>query len=147
MRIGELASQTGVTAQTIRFYERTGVLAAPTRTPSGYRDYDDDAVARLGFVRSAQTVGLSLAEIRDVLGLRDQGETPCEHVVGILVRRAGELDVRIAELATMRDELRRLAQRAATLDPRQCDPANICHVIPDASPGHPVGRHASGPPA
>ncbi len=130
MRIGEVASQAGVSPQTIRFYERTGVLAPAARTPSGYRDYGDDTLGRLAFVRAAQAVGLSLGEIREVLGLRVKGETPCEHVTDLLVRRAGDLDARIAQLTAMRDELRRLATRASTLDPRQCDPARICHVIP-----------------
>ncbi len=97
MRIGEVASQAGVSPQTIRFYERTGVLAPAARTPSGYRDYGDDTLGRLAFVRAAQAVGLSLGE---------------------------------RQLAAVRDELRRLATRASTLDPRQCDPARICHVIP-----------------
>lgn len=130
MRIGEVAGQAGVSPQTIRFYERTGVLAPATRTSSGYRDYDGDVLGRLAFVRAAQAVGLSLGEIREVLGLRDNGETPCEHVTDLLVRRAGDLDARIAQLTALRDELRRLAKRASTLDPRQCDPARICHVIP-----------------
>lgn len=130
VRIGELAGETGLAPQTIRFYERAGVLAPPARTSSGYRDYTDDALRRLAFVRAAQAVGLSLGEIREVLRLRDQGEAPCEHVTDLLVRRAGDLDARIAHLSAMRDELRRLARRAETLDPRQCDPARICHIIP-----------------
>ena len=135
MRIGELASQAGVTTQTIRFYEQAGVLPAPGRTPSGYRDFADDALGRLVFVRAAQAVGLSLGEIREVLALRDQGVAPCQHVTGLLVRRAGDIDARIAELSAVRDELRRLARRAETLDPRQCDPARICHVIPEPATG------------
>jgi len=71
MRIGQLAAQTGFSVRTIRFYEQSGLLPAPPRTEGGYRVYDQDAVARLRFVRSAQTLGLSLAEIAEVLRIRD----------------------------------------------------------------------------
>lgn len=63
------------------------MLAPPPRTPSGYRDYDDAAVDRLGFVRAAQSVGLTLGEIREIVALRDRGETPCRHVTELLDRR------------------------------------------------------------
>ncbi|MGH3981421.1 MAG: MerR family transcriptional regulator [Pseudonocardiaceae bacterium] len=74
MRIGQLAAQTGVSTKTIRYYEDIGVLHAPPRAPSGYRDYSDDAAPRLRFVRAAQSVGLTLGEIREVLAFRDRGE-------------------------------------------------------------------------
>ncbi len=129
VRIGELADRSGVSVKTIRYYEDIGVLAAPARTPSGYRDYDDAAVDRLGFVRAAQSVGLKLGEIRQVVALRERGETPCGHVVELIERRATEIAQRIAELQRLRAELRRLAERAGGLDPADCDPQRICHVI------------------
>lgn len=136
MRIGELAEQTGVTTKTVRFYEQVGVLPIPARRPSGYREYGGDSIGRLEFVRAAQAVGLSLGEIREVLSFRDRGEMPCEHVAGLIARRAADLDLRIAELTRVRDDLRRLARRAKSLDPRQCDPARVCHVIvPSPPPG------------
>lgn len=70
MRIGGLAAQTGVTAKTIRFWEATGRLADPTRTPSGYRDYDEEAVDRLSFICHAKTAGLTLAEFDSSHDLR-----------------------------------------------------------------------------
>ena len=129
VRIGELATRSRVPVKTIRYYEEIGVLADADRTPSGYRDYDEGAIDRLAFVRAAQAVGLTLGEIRQVMALRERGETPCTHVVGLLERRATEIDRRIAEMERLRGELRRLADRAQGLDPAHCDPARVCHVI------------------
>ena len=129
MQIGELASRSGVPVKTIRYYEEIGVLAAPARTPSGYRSYDETALDHLAFVRAAQAVGLTLGEIRQIVALRERGQTPCTHVVDLLERRATEIDQRITDLQRLRGELHRLAGRAAELDPANCDPQRVCHVI------------------
>ena len=89
MRIGEVAERCGVNTTTIRYYETAGLLPEPDRTPSGYRDYDDATVARLGFIRAAQTIGLHLGEIREVLALRERGEAACPHVIALIEQRAG----------------------------------------------------------
>jgi MerR family copper efflux transcriptional regulator len=129
VRIGELAERAGISAKAIRYYEQIGLLAPPARTPSGYRDYDHATLGRLAFIRAAQAVGLTLGEIRQVVAFRDRGQTPCEHVATLLQRRAAELEARIAELQQLRGELDRLARRAGTLDPKQCPPERVCHVI------------------
>jgi DNA-binding transcriptional MerR regulator len=129
MRIGELASRSGLSTKTIRYYEDIGVVLPPRRSPSGYRDYDDAALDRLAFVRAAQAVGLTLGEIRSILALRDDGDTPCGHVLDLLRSRSAELDRRIAGLRALRGELRRLVERAEGLDPADCDPEGICHLI------------------
>ena len=129
MRIGELAERSGVSTKTIRYYEDIGLLAAPERTASGYRDYDDAASHRLAFIRAAQAVGLSLGEIRGIVALRDAGATPCGHVLELLRDRSVELDRRIAELQSLRAEMRRLVEEAEGLDPADCDPGRICHLI------------------
>jgi DNA-binding transcriptional MerR regulator len=129
MRIGELARRAGTSVKTIRYYDRIGVLRPEERSESGYRLYGEGALDRYRFVRAAQAVGLRLGEIREILGLRDRGETPCGFVVDLIGRRAAELDARIAELVALRDELHRLDRRARHLDPRRCDPRLVCHVI------------------
>jgi DNA-binding transcriptional MerR regulator len=129
MRIGELAEQAGISTKAIRYYEQIGILTPPARTPSGYRSYDPSALGRLGFVRAAQVVGLTLGEIRQIIAFRDNGQAPCAHVTDLLQRRTAELDARIAELQQLRGELRQLAERAATLDPDQCPPERVCHII------------------
>jgi DNA-binding transcriptional MerR regulator len=133
MRIGVLAERAGVPTKTIRYYESIGVLSEPERTPAGYRDYPAETLGVLGFIRSAQAVGLTLGEIRQVIGYRDRGETPCTHVVELIRRRSTQIDEQISQLETMRAELERLDQRAATLRPENCAPADICHLIPRRS--------------
>lgn len=129
MRIGQLAAQTGVSTKTIRYYEDIDILPAPPRAPSGYRDYGDDAPARLGFIRAAQSVGLTLGEIREVLAFRERGEAPCAHVRQLIERHAADLAERIAALTTMRDDLERLARRASALSATAGTDAAFCHII------------------
>lgn len=137
-----MAFRSGVPVKTIRYYEDIAVLAEPDRTPSGYRDYDEPVVERLAFIRAAQAVGLTLGEIRQVIALRERGETPCAHVVELVERRADEIERRIAELQRLQGELRRLAVRAQRLDPADCDAERVCHVI---SPRHRETTSAVGP--
>lgn len=120
MRIGEIAEQSGVPAKTIRFWESEGVLAEPARTPSGYRDYDEEAVGRLHFIRHAQGAGLALAEIRQILVISDNGEAPCDHVTELIHQRLADVEDRIRELDETRHLLSRLAQRASKQDPAGC---------------------------
>ncbi|MFF4324613.1 heavy metal-responsive transcriptional regulator [Streptomyces sp. NPDC001568] len=87
MRVGDLATAVKLTTKTIRFYEQAGLLPAPPRTPGGYRDYPPQTPARLAFIREARGAGLTLAEIRSVLTLRDGGQAPCEHVTGLIDQR------------------------------------------------------------
>ncbi len=130
MRIGDLANHAGLTVKTLRFYEQAGVLPAAARLPSGYRDYDDSALPRLRFVKAARTAGLTLSEIRQVIAVRDNDGPPCQHVTGLLDAHAADLDRRIRELTSLREDITHLRDRAATLDPSACDPAGVCHIIP-----------------
>ena len=117
MRIGELAGKVGVNPRTIRYYEGIGLLPDPERLPSGYRDYTEDDVNRLGFIRTAQRLGLSLSEISEILGFRDRSERPCEYVLGVLDRQVADLDRRIAEMRELRRELVALKADADRLAP------------------------------
>src|SRR5690606_16567547 len=73
MRIGELAERLGVNPKTIRYYESIGLLSPPERTPAGYRIYGEDALERLTFIKTAQRLGITLDETREILALRDRG--------------------------------------------------------------------------
>jgi DNA-binding transcriptional MerR regulator len=73
-----LATAVGITPDAVRFYERSGLLLAPERTPAGYRSYTSNAIDRLRFIQGAQRLGLRLREIRDLLAVRDTGTCPCE---------------------------------------------------------------------
>src|ERR671912_2289952 len=131
MRIGQLAAQTGFSVRTIRFYEQSGLLPAPSRTPAGYRSYDQDAVTRLRFGRSAQALGLSLAEIADVLRIRDHQGPPCSYVAELLDTHIGALDRRIKELTALRDELRARRPLGSAPDPARCQSDQVCYLIED----------------
>ena len=129
MKIGELADQADVSAKTVRYYESIGVMAEPPRTASGYRDYGDDALERLRFIRDAQATGLTLAEIQSILELKDSGARSCEHTRSLLQRHLDDIDAQIRLLQQARDELGRLAERASGLDPAACTDPNRCQVI------------------
>ncbi|MEV7010758.1 heavy metal-responsive transcriptional regulator [Streptosporangium sp. NPDC051022] len=129
MRIGELATSSGVTAKTIRFYEQAGLLPEPPRTAGGYRDYTPEAIQRLSFISDAQGAGLSLAEIRSILKLRDGGQAPCGHVTKLISEHLAEIDRRMAELVATRTALSALARRAAETDPDTCTTDDICRIL------------------
>jgi DNA-binding transcriptional MerR regulator len=129
VRIGELAKRSGVPAKTIRYYESVGLLPEPPRLRNGYRDYDVSASRRLEFIRSAQAIGFALGEIRGVLAFRDRGEVPCAHVAELIERHALEVSMQIEALERTRADLERLARRARRLSPRDCERANVCHIL------------------
>jgi MerR family transcriptional regulator, copper efflux regulator len=127
MRIGDVASRAGIPAKTIRFWEAQELLPPPARTPAGYRDYDPVVLDRLAFIRQAQSAGLTLEHIRQVLAIRDGGQPPCQHVAALIARRLAELQARLAELTCTRDQLAALAERAAAQDPADC--RGYCSII------------------
>jgi MerR family Zn(II)-responsive transcriptional regulator of zntA len=98
MRIGELAEAAGTTTKALRFYEEAGLLPSPERTGAGYRNYPPEIISRLAFIRRSQSAGLTLAQIREILQIRDGGQAPCEHVQELLSDRLSTLDRQIAEL-------------------------------------------------
>jgi DNA-binding transcriptional MerR regulator len=123
MRIGELADRLGVNTKTIRYYEGIGLMPSPDRTPSGYRVYDEDAVERLTFIKTAQRLGITLDEAREILALRDRGERPCGYVRDVLRREVAEIDERMRELEMLRAELVALDRVAGDLpdtEPGRC---------------------------
>jgi DNA-binding transcriptional MerR regulator len=102
----ELARLTGVSTDTLRHYERKGVLGLPTRSDSGYRRYPPEAVARVWLVRRALTIGFTLDELASVLSERDRGGAPCRKVRTLVTERLAELETRLSDLTELRDELR-----------------------------------------
>lgn len=133
MLIGEVANAVGLPSQTIRFYERKGLLPAPERGVNGYRTYDESTLARLRFVQTAQAAGLTLAEIGSIIHLRDDGNVPCAHVVSLIDTKLANVRARIRDLAALGTELESLIARSRRLDPADCSDADICHIL-SASP-------------
>jgi DNA-binding transcriptional MerR regulator len=126
MRIGELAGRLGITTKSIRFYESIGLMPDPGRTPSGYRDYAPADADRLTFIKTAQRLGLSLDEIGEIIAFRDRGQQPCGYVADVLHRQVADLDRRIREMRTLRDELRALEAKAVA---GEANPSTYCGVI------------------
>lgn len=111
MRIGELAKQVGVTPDTIRYYEREGLLPPPERTPSGYRDYEQGVLDDLRFIKKAQALGLKLRDVREVLEISSGGKPPCEHVRATVSARLVDTEKRLRELRALRATLRETLER------------------------------------
>ena len=127
--IGELAEASGTTAKTLRFYEEQGLLPAAERTPAGYRDYTPDAVGRIDFIHRGQAAGLTLAQVRQILDIRDDGQAPCGHVQDLLDSRLADLDEQIAQLVALRETITQLRDQAATVEPETCSPDQVCRYL------------------
>jgi DNA-binding transcriptional MerR regulator len=121
----------GITPDTVRFYERSGLLPAPERTPAGYRSYTPDALDRLRFIQGAQRLGLRLREIRDLLAVRDTGTCPCEPAEVLLRRRISEVDDELARLTKLPGELIAMADRLPELDCPDPVPGTWCPPTQD----------------
>ena len=108
MKIGDLAKATATKVETIRWYEKEGLLPAPARTSGNYRSYGIKHLERLSFIRRARNLGFSLDDVRELMALADDGDHPCEAVDVIAGSHLVEVKRKIADLELMRDELARL---------------------------------------
>ena len=129
MRIGALAQLSGLSTQTIRYYESLELLPDPERTPSGYREYASDAAQRLRFIRDAQAWGLTLGEVQTLLSMKDAGRATCSHTLAFLDHHLSEIDAQIDRLQAARAEMSELAERGRHLDPASCTDPDRCQVI------------------
>jgi Hg(II)-responsive transcriptional regulator len=121
VRTSEVAAQADVNAQTLRYYERRGLLPEPGRSPSGYRAYGADAVRLVRFVKRAQALGFTLSDIEELLHLAGGGPASCEEAKAMARTRITDLDQRITELVGMRDALTQLVSTCAQpRDQRDC---------------------------
>ena len=128
MRIGQLAREAGVTVDTIRYYERVGLLPKPARTSAGYREFPDGAVARLLVIRNAIRFGFPLKEVARVLRVRDAGGAPCDQVRAFGQKLLAQMDERIAELSATRDAMDRTLREWDTRL-RSTGPGKRAHLL------------------
>jgi MerR family transcriptional regulator, mercuric resistance operon regulatory protein len=129
MLIGELADLVGLPSQTIRFYERKGLLPEPERGANGYRVYNESTLTRVRFVQTAQAAGLTLAEIGSIIDVRDNGNVPCAHATTLIQSKLTDVRARIRDLTALEAELDVLIERSHRLDPADCTDADICHIL------------------
>jgi Cu(I)-responsive transcriptional regulator len=126
--IGELAGATDTKVETIRYYERIGLLPKPKRTTGNYRSYEADHLGRLSFIRRARDLGFSIDQVRNLIGLADDKDRPCETVDEIAREHLADVDRRIADLKNLRRELDALI--------RQCRHGTIaeCRILDALAP-------------
>lgn len=133
LTIGQLAERAGVNIQTVRYYERRGLMPRPSRTRAGYREYRPEAADRLRFIRRAQELGFSLEEIAELLALRVKHASACAEVEARARAKIAVVDRKIAELQRMRSTLERLAAACEAHEP-----TSECPIL-EALEDHPDG--------
>ena len=143
MRSGQLARQTGVSTDTLRHYERLGLLPLPQRTAGNYREYPPTSPQRVELIRRALTIGFSLPELKTILAVRDKGGAPCRHVRDLIRSKIHDLDQQIRNLASLRAEMNRLSGEWDKLL-RQTKPGQVARLLENVPPRSNV-RVVSGP--
>jgi len=126
LKIGDVAKQSGLAVDTLRFYEKQGLLGRPARSESGYRLYPREVFEQIEFIKRAQALGFSLDEIGRIMGERRAGQVPCHHVREVVRRRLAALDEELATLERYRKEL------AKTLEKWESSgdvPGHVCGLI------------------
>jgi MerR family mercuric resistance operon transcriptional regulator len=108
LTIGQVARQTGVTVETVRFYEKQGLIAAPCRSPAGYRQYPPETVKRVRFIQRAKEVGFTLKDIGELLALRQAPGTSCADIKRHATQKIDEVDRKLRDLNRIRDALGRM---------------------------------------
>jgi MerR family transcriptional regulator, copper efflux regulator len=128
--IGLVAKESGVPIKTIRYYEELGLLKASGRTEGGFRLFHSDVLARLNFIKRAQSLGLSLSEIKEFLNVHDDGELPCDHIKIKLQEKLVDIDRQIQQLLILKQELEGLLSGWESIpeNPEQ----TICPIIEKA---------------
>ncbi|MDP3920357.1 MAG: heavy metal-responsive transcriptional regulator [Candidatus Omnitrophota bacterium] len=129
-QIGEVAKQTDCSIDTIRFYEKEGLLVTPSRTDGGFRKYAPQAVERIRFIKKAKSFGLTLSEIKQIMRESEKGlENCCRHVNAIFTHKLDELESKIKELQTMKKGLRALMGSWIPLEKARSQRFSICPQI------------------
>lgn len=126
LTIGRLGTLAAIESKTLRYYDRVGLVRPSTRTAAGYRLYDEDAVKRLRFIRRAKALRISLADIRRILAVRDEGAAPCQHVLALVRQNLTTVEAQIAQLTRLRSDLRRLQRLLRDKIPADAQTADEC---------------------
>lgn len=132
MQSGELARLTGVSTDTLRHYERLGLVPKPPRTDGGYRDYPPHSLERVRLIRRALSVGFSLPELATILKMRDGGDAPCRRVRAMAESKLQRVKQQIQDLIEMRDHLAAILRNWNTklAHTRKGEPARLLEALP-----------------
>ncbi|MEY1661005.1 Cd(II)/Pb(II)-responsive transcriptional regulator [Isoalcanivorax beigongshangi] len=143
MRIGELARRTGTAVETIRYYEKQGLLPLPPRTEGNYRSYQAEHEGRLHFIRQCRALDMSLDEVRALLALRDRPEQGCDAVNQVIDEHIRHVEDRVRELSQLAAQLRQLRARCSVVD--RAEDCGILQELSQASAEVTVaGQHVPG---
>jgi len=148
MKIGDLSKRTGCSVQTIRYYEREGLLSAPGRSEGNFRVYDETQLERLAFVRNCRSLDMALDEIRALLRFKDEAGQDCSEVNSLVDEHLSHVEVRIAELQSLAAQLRSLRAKCG-----RPDEVTACGILrglsesqdgaaPASAVGHIAGSHS-----
>lgn len=134
MEIRELSNQTGVPPKTIRYYEDIGLLPPPARKPNGYRDFSPSDVHRLRLVAGARRLDISLAEIQEILDMRDRQEAPCSRMLEMIAQKREEIQLRMVQLKQMDSELGSLYELGMSFPQDDVEGKHcVCHLVSEKS--------------
>ncbi len=133
LKIGELAAQADVAVGTIRYYETLGLVEPASRSESGYRYYNPEAIKRLHFIKKAQSLQFSLSEIQQVLGIRRQGNSACPMVQQLLNHKIARLEEQIYRMTNLKAELEVYRDQWADQPLEASHSQEICHLIEEVS--------------
>src|SRR5687768_4038878 len=125
--IGDLSEQTGLSTQTIRYYERIRLLPEPHRAANGYRTYNEADVERLQFIQRARALDFSLEDIAEILAFRERNEPPCQYVMNTMNEQISEIQAHIHDLEQLRDELITLYEAGKQLPEDVQMRTCVCH--------------------
>ena len=128
-QIGELSERTGVIRETIRYYERIGLLPLPQRAENGYRQYTDGDVERLKFIQRARSLDFTLDDIAEILAFRDRNEPPCTFVLNLISDQIQSIEAYISDLISLKEELNDLYDAGRKLPDDVRMEACVCHLI------------------
>ena len=129
LMIGEVAKQTGIGVETVRFYEKRGLIDEPPRTEAGYRQYPDNTAPRIRFIRHAKELGFTLTEIKELLHLRLDSETTCDEVRHMAEKKRMDIVARIESLQGMEHALGKLIEACSS-----SGPAGSCPILDALDP-------------
>ncbi|HUR22668.1 MAG TPA: MerR family transcriptional regulator [Acidimicrobiales bacterium] len=137
LTVSKLAEQAGTSPDTLRYYERIGLLPTPERSSSGYRLYDGKALDRLRFIKESQRFGLRLEEIRELLEIQERGQCPCGHTRFLLERRVALLDEEMVAMARLKKGIRAMLEEVPPAGAGKWQCTDLLQIRPKRTRGNP----------
>lgn len=136
MTVSDVAKRAGISPDTVRYYEELGLLPSPPRSASGYRQFGEETLSRIKFIKGAQSLGLRLSDIGELLKIQDDGGCPCGHTKTLIDQRLEQVNREIEVLLGLREDLEQLRSSECMTNPDTCWP---CELELTRKGGDPIG--------